>query len=554
MTISGSTFHKALKRAIQDMRLAAGTAADRGRRERARVAEVMGRRERALDELARLQLPELSAAAIAALPDRARPAVRDVLRRREDRMAALSESIASRTSDLETAESRLDSLTAELDDLVQQREQTQATVADRLAADEEFERATKAAAYAETRLERNEQRMADLERECAEKLPAYEDSKLFRYLIERGFGTGAYEKRGLIRRLDRWVASLVDFQASKRSYNFLRATPELLRSEIARRRDLFNAIMQEVEQRRDAVEAELGLDEILERGDRLGTDRDALVEQLSVQSAALDGLRQEHLTLETHTDGFYAQALERLRASLDSAGPRALERVARRTPDHRDDDLVEDLDDADERLDDLQDDLKQADRAARLAEERVRSLEALVTRYRSQNFDSGSSYFDDFDPHTDLQRYLDGYLGAEELWRNLAQRQRFRKKQTRQLPRYDDSNPWNRPDTRRGSKRSESSSKSSGWGPGRGRTYDNRRRRSDIGETVIDIAGSVLGAAMRRGIGRRGWQGGWSFPQLPTPRRSSNPWSRGSSRPSSPKRHKTSRKRGRGGFTRVDGF
>ena len=89
--------------------------------------------------------------------------------------------------------------------LARQRDQLQEEVADRLKQMPVYEQLTNEAARAEQRLTSNEERMEQLHAEAAEKLPSYDNSRLFSYLYDRKFGTVDYRYRGLTRRLDRWL-------------------------------------------------------------------------------------------------------------------------------------------------------------------------------------------------------------------------------------------------------------------------------------------------------------------------------------------------------------
>lgn len=77
----------------------------------------------------------------------------------------------------------------------------------------------------------------EAERERAEKRGAYEADPLFLYLWRRGYGTSAYQGRGFVRRMDRWVARLIDFEAARANYHVLTTLPDRLRAHAARLRD-----------------------------------------------------------------------------------------------------------------------------------------------------------------------------------------------------------------------------------------------------------------------------------------------------------------------------
>ena len=92
-----------------------------------------------------------------------------------------------------------------------------------------------------------------------ENLPAYDNSPLFRYLQQRGYGTQTYTNRGFTRSMDRWLAKFIDYNKAKQGYDFLRKTPEQMRQIIAEDREALDTVMNELERRRDEGAIHLGL-------------------------------------------------------------------------------------------------------------------------------------------------------------------------------------------------------------------------------------------------------------------------------------------------------
>ncbi len=74
------------------------------------------------------------------------------------------------------------------------------------------------------------------EAERADKRGPYEADPLFLYLWRRGYGTSAYRGSGFVRRMDRWVAQLIDFEAARANYHILTTLPDRLHAHAARLR------------------------------------------------------------------------------------------------------------------------------------------------------------------------------------------------------------------------------------------------------------------------------------------------------------------------------
>ena len=89
--------------------------------------------------------------------------------------------------------------------------------------------------------------------EAQEKLPSFEESTLFSYLQECRFGTPEYTGKGLQRRWDRWVAKLIDYDQSKRSYDHLRTSPEGLEDLVEQKRQAYQKLIDRLNAARSKV-------------------------------------------------------------------------------------------------------------------------------------------------------------------------------------------------------------------------------------------------------------------------------------------------------------
>ncbi len=529
---NGGEYFQRLRRAAVDLRQRADRSSSKLDGRRARLKDIVAKRGDSLLELARHYLPEFNEGSVSETFGEVRHDLELLLEERSGRLEELDRGIEAADRELDLAESDLDQLTEELDAKVAERDDLEEQLAEMLTRDEVFIELSRSAAESEDRLERNEERIAELEREAAEKLPAYESDRLFRYLVDRKFGTADYTRRGLIRRLDRWVAGLVKFQAAKRSYDFLRVTPLLVRQEVERRGEQFEQLMKQVEEHRDRLAGELGLEAALAEGIRLGQRRDDLAERTEALHAEQEERLVERSAIEQSRGRFYGEALQQLRDFLARTKEAALADHARSTPSRRDDQLVERIRDANEDLDDLGEDLEEDERKVGDLLSRASGLEELLGLYRRQNFDSSRSRFQGDAPKRELKDYTRGFLSKAQLWDAIKRRQRFL--------------PQSRRSSRSGSR-------------GRSRSYPGGQRPGKpVTESVIDAVGDALRGAMARGIFRRGRQGGWQwgggmkFPDFPSiPRFPNLPRSGGRRRSRLPK---SGGRRKRGGFSTREGF
>lgn len=389
--------------------------------------DALGReRLQTLRELAAAQLPELNAATAGGAMPELVDELQQFERERQARSAELSAQLEALGRTMAERSAQLAAKTAELDQVVARRDALLAEVAKRLAADPRHPPLAEQATQAEVRLARDVGRADELRGEAAAKLPPYEKSRLFQYLWRRQFGTAAYAARGFTARMDRWVADLIGYAGAVDGYRFLKTTPEIVRLEVERRTAEVKGLRQQLAAMEDAVEAEVGLPAVQKEVDRLVAEREQSL-------AAIAGVQQQiagvHAAVREETGSrgtFHAQALQRLTAFLERAEAGALERHARATPDPRDDRLVAALRACTGELTRVSAEAGPLEQEAQRRDAIADGLEALLVRFRRAEYDAGRSEFLDLDLDRLLREARTGGLPAEDFWRALASRQRFR--------------------------------------------------------------------------------------------------------------------------------
>ena len=379
-----------------------------------------------LAELAQHYLPDLSRSSVAGSFSEVRAELREFAQRRARRVEQLRDDLHRLDAQIDELHSAVDQKTMELDQAVQRREQLEKEAAAALDEDETFRELSSRVLTSEQQLARFESRVAEARREADEKLPAYQNSRLFMHLAERNYGTPDYRAGWLAARWDRWIARLIDYPQAKRGYDFLRSMPELMAAEVERHRTALGEAVDKLE----AIEMQhwtrLGLDEAIERGQQLGDQRDELVAQLQPLLTRREAVHDE-LAAATDEDGtYYRQAIDRLREHLDSLADKALSRTAQRTPDETDDRIVADVRWLRDQIDRTREAQQQADDDAKQLTRQVKEMQYVVGRFRQSEFDSGRSRFAaDFDLPTHFQRYLEGTINHIELWREIRRGQSF---------------------------------------------------------------------------------------------------------------------------------
>jgi chromosome segregation ATPase len=423
---SGRTVGRSLERAVEQIRQRLSAHADGVRELDAEMSELLSQRSETLLALARHYLPDLKLETIQGSFVEVRDELLGLLTEKQRRQQELHDQAAGAQRQAEHEDAELDRVTDELNVKVAERERLEELLAERLRGTAEFTTLSQRALETEQELNRNERRVADVQAEAKTKLPSYEGSRLFKYLYDAGYGTGKYQSQGFTRRIDGWIAKMIDFQSARRGYDFLRTTPELMKQEVTRRRDSFNELMQQVEAIEDRVSDEIGLTEVMRNGQQLGADRDHLVTVVAATQNLLAELQQQLAQLEGRQNEFYERAISRMKAFLERLPEARLERHSQNTPEREDDAMVAEVAQIGDRLEAAEGRGAELGKARAAWDQRLNGLQEVLQRFRQAEFDSQRSMFPlQLDADDLVEQYIAGRVDAQQVWSTLQSSQRF---------------------------------------------------------------------------------------------------------------------------------
>ena len=436
--------------------------------------EMIANRGHSLVELAEHYFPEMSAGTVSRQFVEVRSHLQRLLRKKQEHEETLQRSWDENLDRRSQLESEVDELTERLDDLVRERDELQGVLASRLKEHDDFQQLSRQALAAENELKRNEVRVSEMREEVAAKLPQYENSRMFQYLFRRGFGTPEYRAKGIVRWLDRWVARLVNFNKNRQSYNFLRATPELMSAEVERRREQFTTLMEAIEAIEDSIADEIGLTTVLRHGNEMGDRREATLTTIGKLESDRTKIENELASLEEQENEYYVAGVNRLKEFLGSMEESVLAIRTRATPQQKDDAIFREIQSCNQQLRDARQQSHEDRQMLDLWHQKISGLDDVVRQFRSAEFDSRRSYFSRrLNVDEEIDRYLQGQNSSQGLWSALRQAQQFVQ------PQFDDS--WD----------------------DLGGVFDSDVSQV-LGQVLIDVAGEAMRHAARRGVHRRG--------------------------------------------------
>lgn len=388
-------------------------------------AELAEDRDHALVDLAEYYLPELTRAAIEKSWGGVRGTLIEVLMRKEDQRRRLKQTLDEVNDRRFLEEDRLLQINESLDEATSRQQSLASEVETQLASDETFVTLSRQAAAAEAALERAENNLNEIEQDATRKLPGYEQSKLFQYLRERKFGTPEYGKRGFTRRMDRWVAKLIDYRKAKQGFDFLVETPDRMRKIIAEDRDALDTVMLELEEQRDLVMDRLGLSAAMKKVEQLSAQRDERLESLDGVREETESLERQLTDLEDTRCEYYHEAIQVFRGLLDGMDTGKLASEARRTPSLTDDQIVARLQGTQRQIDQTERDEDRRQEELRDITKSVDAMGRFIQRFRASNFDSARSTFLPSLDVIDALHRVRNAKDVEDLWDRVRRAQRW---------------------------------------------------------------------------------------------------------------------------------
>ncbi len=370
-----------------------------------------------LRELAQLYLPSLSTDTRRQGWTEMQATVRDIMLRKEDAQRRAKTAVEAAVAVRQAAEGRWNAACDRVNQLTAQCDAIAKQITQQMSTDQEFQTLARRAAEGQARLEQAEANLEEVERDAKDKLPKYDQSKLFKYLHQRQYGKAAYSYRGMTRSLDRWVAQMIDYPKAAAGYHFLTTTPGQMRQLISEQRTAVQSTVAEVESRQAALASSLGLPRAQAEGTQARADQDEA-------ALAVERAREQEASSRTalsKLDGdqcpFYDEAVAVFQKLLERTERTLLESRAAQTPELTDDQIVARLKHLDYEITERRRLLAERTRTADMASQRADAFSQLATRFRRAQYDHPRSLFDDeFDVEGQLWAILDGTTDVERVW------------------------------------------------------------------------------------------------------------------------------------------
>ncbi len=355
-----------------------------------------------------------------------RSVLRDIMLRRDDTRRQLQTRLQVVSTQQSSAETQWKQLSEQLSASAQKVDELTKRLTQKLTADPDLQRLSREAAEGQARLEQATANFGDVESEAKSKLPPYEHSRLFQYLWDSEFDTDRYSRRGMSRRIDRWLSRLIDYPAVAASYRFLTSAPRMMKQVIAEQQKTVKARVEDVQSRQTAAGDALGLPAVQASVSRLKADVDLAFAAMDSAQKLSVSLQHEQAQLDSPDSIFYRDALKAFQALLQKTERSLVAARATNTPELQDDQVVARLRHIDEVVSQKKLQLDQHYAAAEAAEKRTERVNDLLSRCRRAQFGDPQRIFEDsYDLNARLQDLANGVVSGETMYQEMYRIQKI---------------------------------------------------------------------------------------------------------------------------------
>lgn len=355
-----------------------------------------------------------------------RGVLRDIMLRRDDARRQLETRLQNALTQLASAELQWKQLSELFSAATLKAEELAGLLTQKLISDPDLQRLSREAAEGQAKLEQATANLGDVEAEAKTKLPPYEHSRLFQYLWDSDYDTERYQRRGMSRRIDRWLSRLIDYPGAAASYRFLTSAPKMMRQVIAEQERAVAARVEEVQSRQSAAADSLGLPDVQASVSRLKVEVERAFAAMDAAQKLSVTLKHEQAQLDSPDSIFYRDALTSFQNLLEKTERSIVAARAVDTPELQDDQVVARLRHIDQVVGQKKSQLDQHYAAAEAAEKRTARVNDLLSRCRRAQFGDPKRIFEDsYDLNARLNDLANGVVSGEAMYQEMYRIQRM---------------------------------------------------------------------------------------------------------------------------------
>ena len=375
-------------------------------------------------ELARLRLNDLKANQVITRLDETDQAILNLLEKLRNDRNNLEEQIKGSVSRQQQLEAQREELEHQRDKAGEEMQRHLEQALNRIRTTEDYRQQQKRAQDAVAVAKHADEKASRSENDRLEKGKPYEADSLFMYLWNRRYLTPDYRGGWLSRKLDDWVAKIIDFRRNRANYHMLQELPRRLREHATKVHQTAQLEVQSLQtMEREAAEAE-GIPSFQAKVQEAEKQLKELDAKIDTEEAHQQKLLQEQAHFNAGTDPLSKQIMDLQTAELAKGQIADLYQMARATPRPEDDAIVAQLHQLKQREDQIVAEIQSANNVLQQRQRSLGELQEVRRRYRQSGFDSyNSSFPGDFALGMLLAQMMQGMMNSDIVWQEIGRHQ-----------------------------------------------------------------------------------------------------------------------------------
>lgn len=257
----------------------------------------------------------------------------------------------------------------------------------------------------------------EIRQECADKLPAFEQNRVYKYLREHQFATPQYRAFVLNRLLDTWLARQVDYARNRTNELHLLNMQAVNEAAQADRTAQLNALAEQALASLTEARSQPDIQCMEAEIQRLEGERSSLWQQVLATKRQANAIQQQLTEFTLNQDPYYQRACAWVTDVLKGRTISQLLEDVKNTPDLADDELARELQGLYPQLTAAEQRLAEATQAHARTEARYQQAKTLERALR-ENL-NGFSYGDHIDYPALIGAFMEGNTTLEHVRRDI---------------------------------------------------------------------------------------------------------------------------------------
>jgi hypothetical protein len=371
----------------------------------------------AYERMADIYLPELDAKTLKNTINDVKEIAKSVMEKKYREQESLKNSLSSLTKSLDTKNSQLETIVSKVKSQEMIVNDLRNKIVEELNKDEKYKQADLDAKQAKIDLEKNKERLKEMEIERKEELPNYENNKFFSYLKNKNFDKSF--ATGLIGYLDKKVANLINYESQKKNYDLLSVLPKLMADELSERENNFNSEVKKILQIEKEISDAIGYTKENETLQKIYKDKFDMKKEINSIQENYSSKQGRLSELDSTKDDYFDKAQDVVVDLLKGKSFDELYTLTRNTPTQEDDRLLAIIKDNEDNINEYNKEIYKLKVMESNISSKYQSLVNIKSKFTSRDYEDSDSRFNSINIDSLLSAYVMEKLSADILWHKI---------------------------------------------------------------------------------------------------------------------------------------